>query len=119
MLMLDAIVANTDRHEFNFGVLKKVDTGEVVGFAPCFDHNLALNAHLNVSERIGLGLYKMCKRTVGVAPIQAFLKEISIEDICAIDCKVREVLGTDVEFTFVIDYFKDIFEDLKNSDNQV
>ena len=117
MLMLDALVANTDRHEFNFGVLKKVDTGEVVRFAPCFDHNLALNAHLNNGEPIGLGLYKLCKRTVGTARMKAFLKEMSIEDIYEIDKRARENLRTDVEFKFVIDYFKNILQDLKNSDH--
>lgn len=117
MLMLDALVANTDRHEFNFGVLKRVDTGEVVRFAPCFDHNLALNAHLNNGEAIGLGLYKLCKRTVGIGALKAFVKDITLEDIDEIDKKVRCVLGTDVDFGFVIHYFKSIFEDLKSSDN--
>ena len=113
MLMLDAIVANTDRHEFNFGVLKKVETGEVVGFAPYFDHNLGFYAHLNAGENIGVGLYKLCKRTIGTEPMRDFLKAISIKDIYEIDEKVRKVLGTQVDFTFVIDYFKAIFEDLK------
>lgn len=117
MLMLDAIVANTDRHEFNFGILKKVATGEVIGFAPCFDHNLALNAHLNTGESIGLGLYKLCQRTVGTARMQTFLQEISLEDIYRIDAKVKKVLETDVDFTFVLDYFKRIFDDLCNYNN--
>lgn len=117
MLILDALVANIDRHEFNFGVLKKVDTGEVVRFAPYFDHNLALNAHLNNGEVIGLGIYKLCKRIVGIAHMKAFLKDIKLEDIYEIDRKVRQALKTDLEFEFVISYFKSIFEDLKNSDN--
>ena len=112
MLMLDALVANTDRHEFNFGVLKKVDTGELVGFAPYFDHNLSLNAHLNSGEAIGLGLYKMCKKIVGANEIEALLGDLSMQDILSLDQKVRRVLGTELDFKFVIDYFSKIFEDI-------
>lgn len=112
MLMLDALAANTDRHEFNFGVLKSTDTGEVLGFAPYFDHNLSLNAHLNSDEPIGLGLYKMCKRVIGSDRLAEFLNPISLEDIRIIDKKVRNTLGTNQEFEYVINYFKRIFEDI-------
>ena len=44
MCYLDAIVRNVDRHEYNFGLLRDSETGEVVGFAPFFDHNLSLFA---------------------------------------------------------------------------
>ena len=42
MIFLDTIVANPDRHTFNFGILRKPETGEIVGFAPNFDNNMAL-----------------------------------------------------------------------------
>jgi hypothetical protein len=42
MCYLDALVLNMDRHEFNFGLLRDSDTGEVLSLAPCFDHNIAL-----------------------------------------------------------------------------
>lgn len=42
MIFLDTIVANSDRHTGNFGLLRDVDSGEILGFAPCFDHNMAL-----------------------------------------------------------------------------
>lgn len=112
MLILDALVGNTDRHEFNFGVLKKVDTGEVVGFAPYFDHNLSLNAHLSNGDAIGLGLYNMCKRTVGAKQIAALLGDLSMQDILRLDQKVRTVLGTSLDFKFVINYFSKILEDI-------
>ena len=112
MLILDALVGNTDRHEFNFGVLKKVDTGEVVGFAPYFDHNLSLNAHLSNGDAIGLGLYNMCKRTVGAKQIAALLGDLSMQDILSLDQKVRTVLGTSLDLKFVINYFSKILEDI-------
>lgn len=42
MIFLDTITANPDRHTGNFGLLRNVDTGELLGLAPCFDHNMAL-----------------------------------------------------------------------------
>ena len=42
MLFLDTICANPDRHTFNFGILREVDTGNIIGLAPNFDNNMAL-----------------------------------------------------------------------------
>ena len=42
MLTFDAVVANKDRHLGNYGVLRDNATGEIMGMAPLFDHNLAL-----------------------------------------------------------------------------
>ena len=44
MIFLDAIVANPDRHTANFGLLRDINTGKFIGFAPLFDHNMALIA---------------------------------------------------------------------------
>ncbi len=42
LLFIDTITANPDRHTGNFGLLRNKDTGEILGLAPCFDHNMAL-----------------------------------------------------------------------------
>lgn len=42
MVVTDAIILNTDRHEGNFGFLVDNDSGEIIGAAPLFDHNLSL-----------------------------------------------------------------------------
>jgi hypothetical protein len=44
MCYLDALTRNVDRHGYNCGLLRDSDTGEVLRFAPFFDHNLALVA---------------------------------------------------------------------------
>lgn len=44
MIFLDTIVANLDRHTANFGLLRDTKTGELLGLAPLFDHNMALIA---------------------------------------------------------------------------
>jgi len=42
MCYFDAVIFNMDRHEYNFGILRNSDTGEVISFAPFFDHNISL-----------------------------------------------------------------------------
>ncbi|MEA4912549.1 MAG: hypothetical protein VB092_08090 [Oscillospiraceae bacterium] len=42
MLYLDTLCFNMDRHTQNYGVLRDPDSGDVVSFAPLFDHNIAL-----------------------------------------------------------------------------
>jgi len=42
MLTFDSVIANKDRHFGNYGILRENATGEVIGMAPLFDHNLAL-----------------------------------------------------------------------------
>ncbi len=42
MIFMDTITANPDRHTSNFGLLRDIKTGELLGLAPLFDHNMAL-----------------------------------------------------------------------------
>lgn len=42
MIFLDTVVANPDRHTANFGLIRSTETGKLIGFAPIFDHNMAL-----------------------------------------------------------------------------
>ena len=41
MVVFDAVMANVDRHSGNYGFLVDNATGEVLGMAPLFDHNMA------------------------------------------------------------------------------
>ena len=41
---MDSLCANPDRHSFNLGVLRDVDSGKVLSLAPNFDNNMALIA---------------------------------------------------------------------------
>lgn len=44
IVFMDAVCANPDRHSFNLGILRDVDTGKVLRLAPNFDNNMALIA---------------------------------------------------------------------------
>lgn len=42
MIFLDTITANPDRHTGNFGLMRDVKSGKLLGLAPNFDNNMAL-----------------------------------------------------------------------------
>lgn len=44
MIFLDTVAANPDRHTNNFGLLRDVRSGKLLGLAPNFDNNMALIA---------------------------------------------------------------------------
>lgn len=44
MIFLDTVCANPDRHTNNFGLLRDIDNGNLLGLAPNFDNNMALIA---------------------------------------------------------------------------
>lgn len=51
VVFMDAFCANPDRHSFNLGVLRDVDTGRVLHLAPNFDNNMALISRGYPSKR--------------------------------------------------------------------
>ena len=50
MMILDAIILNTDRHPGNFGVLFDTDTMQVKTMAPVFDNNRSLLFDLDADQ---------------------------------------------------------------------
>ncbi|MCL2044881.1 MAG: hypothetical protein FWG88_00660 [Oscillospiraceae bacterium] len=44
IIYLDTICFNMDRHTRNYGILRDVETGDILGMAPNFDNNIALFA---------------------------------------------------------------------------
>jgi hypothetical protein len=42
MIFMDTVCANPDRHTNNFGLLRDTETGQLIGFAPNYDNNMAL-----------------------------------------------------------------------------
>lgn len=52
IVTLDTLVYNLDRHTQNFGVLRDVDTGEILSLAPNYDNNVSLLCGIHgVQER--------------------------------------------------------------------
>jgi hypothetical protein len=55
MITLDYLIANTDRHLNNFGIIRNADTLEWIGPAPVFDSGTSLwhNADINMIDPSG------------------------------------------------------------------
>lgn len=71
MVVMDAVCLNVDRHAGNYGFLVHNDTGEVLGMAPLFDHNMALLPYLmehdDVDEYVSNQGPKIGRSFVGLA----------------------------------------------------
>ena len=52
MLYLDAVCMNVDRHIHNYGVLRNIETGEILQLAPNFDNNISLMYNGNRIEPV-------------------------------------------------------------------
>lgn len=89
MLLLDAIVNNGDRHEFNHGVLKDPATGKVLGLAPNFDNNLALGG-ITAPSTVQL---RMHLEEFGVRDWQReWLRGVTMECLMEVDREVRPLI---------------------------
>lgn len=42
LIWFDTICYNMDRHTENFGLMRNIDTGEMISLAPNYDNNIAL-----------------------------------------------------------------------------
>lgn len=50
MIVVDFLMANPDRHTYNFGLIRNVETGKFTGVAPLFDNGAAFGAKQTVYD---------------------------------------------------------------------
>ena len=79
MIVFDALIFNVDRHLGNYGFLVDNDSGEIIDFAPLFDHNLSLLPYLTKDDDIDDYISRLLPRIgtdfIGTAK-QVMTKEI-------------------------------------------
>jgi len=111
MLLLDGLISNPDRHEFNFGVIKSTATGEILGLAPNFDHNLALGSTSGLSTY----LLEWYLSEVGIQEHQvSYVIDLNIELIKYIDNRIKKEIGADgTDTTDIIQYFIEVIRIIK------
>lgn len=70
IVWLDTVCFNMDRHTENFGILRDVDTGEILSMAPNYDNNIALIArgYPASASRIGDGLIRFFREFLDQNP---------------------------------------------------
>ncbi|TCT14531.1 hypothetical protein EDC18_10512 [Natranaerovirga pectinivora] len=112
ILLLDGIVCNPDRHEFNLGVLKNTNTGNLVSLAPNYDNNLALGAESNLT----LYLLREYLDTFGLPEHQIkYINTLSQDLMLSIDTQVKTETGfTDLDTTDIFNYFNQVIIALKS-----
>ena len=70
IVWLDTVCFNMDRHTENYGILRDVDTGEILFMAPNYDNNIALIArgYPASASRIGDGLIRFFREFLDQNP---------------------------------------------------
>lgn len=112
ILLLDSIVCNPDRHEFNLGVLRDTTTGDIISVAPNFDNNLALGSATH-SNKPSDFLLKCYLNEIGIQPHQQkYLQLLTIDLIKDIDVKVKTELNINLDTTEILLYLGDVVRTL-------
>lgn len=103
MIFLDTIVANPDRHTNNFGLLRDVNTGELIELAPNFDNNMALIARgypKNIKSQNDV-LIRLFNELLGENNnYKSYIPELTAEILR----HVLSMLNMKVKSQFIVDY---------------
>ncbi len=111
MLFLDTICVNPDRHTFNFGVLRDVGSGEVLGLAPNFDNNMALisRGYPKNINRKGDILVKLFNELMEYdESLKGYIPEVNEDLIKRVIKKVGMRVKTNLVLDFIMNGYKQI-----------
>lgn len=111
MLFLDTICANPDRHTFNFGVLRDVVSGEILGLAPNFDNNMALisRGYPKNINRKGDILVKLFNELMEYdESLKGYIPEVNEDLIKSVIKKVGMRVKTNLVLDFIMNGYKQI-----------
>jgi hypothetical protein len=65
MIVMDYLMANTDRHWMNFGIIRKAETLEAVGLAPLFDNGASFYTKVHDRRIAAANTYLPCRSFKG------------------------------------------------------
>ncbi|WP_338546924.1 HipA domain-containing protein [Emergencia sp. JLR.KK010] len=90
MITLDYLIANTDRHYGNFGIVRNADTLVSLGFAPLFDNGTSMFSHTPTSQIKPLAATISAKPFKGTQGEQIRL----VQSFAWLDCEVLQEIET-------------------------
>lgn len=92
MLAADYIIQNTDRHLNNFGYIRDVNSGRILGFAPLFDSGSAFSASTNekAQKMFQDRLKTAINKTFNKLEIEEFTAEPMLQMVSAFPTLTRE-----------------------------
>ena len=111
MLFLDTICANPDRHTFNFGVLRDVGSGEVLGLAPNFDNNMALISRgypKNINRKGDIRVKLFNELMDYDESLKKYIPEVNEDLIKSVIKKVGMRVKTNLVLDFIMNGYKQI-----------
>ena len=111
MVFLDTIVANPDRHTFNFGLLREAVTGKILSLAPNFDNNMALisRGYPLSSLRKNDVLVKCFNELMEFDPeLKQYVPSLMEDEIKAALAKVNMKVKADFVAKFIMNAYKQI-----------
>lgn len=118
MLYLDSVCYNMDRHTNNYGLLRNIETGEILSLAPNYDNNIALiaNGYPSDVSREKDGLLKFFFEFIEKnSKAKELFKTLDIPEITKgmiMDCINK--IPVDVNKEFIVDFIMNGQETIKN-----
>ncbi|PRR81775.1 hypothetical protein [Clostridium vincentii] len=112
IIFLDTIIMNVDRHTFNYGLLRDVNTGAILSLAPNFDNNLSLisRGYAKSQERNDLmvKLFLEVKKNVEYK-IPILTKEL-VEDIAK---QVKAKVHVEIDINYIVNFCMNAYYKIK------
>ena len=110
MIFMDTICANPDRHTNNFGLLRDIKTGDLIGFAPNYDNNMALISRGYPSKSGSKDmLISLFNELIEEYPIyRSCIPEVTEEMVRVAIAKVNMKVRTQVVVDLVVGRYKQI-----------
>jgi hypothetical protein len=110
MIFMDTICANPDRHTNNFGLLRDIKTGELIGFAPNYDNNMALISR-GYPSKLGAKdmLISLFNELIEECPkYKSYIPEITEEMVRDVIAKLNMKVKSQVIVDLVVGRYKHI-----------
>lgn len=115
MIFLDTVTQNPDRHTNNFGLLRDVESGELISLAPNFDNNMALIAR-GYPKNTNAGndlLIKLFVEVIEDNPeYKEYIPEINEQTVRKVLSKLNMKVRTQVIVDIVVGRYNRIMEKL-------
>ena len=111
MIFMDTICANPDRHTNNFGLLRDIKTGELIGFAPNYDNNMALISRGYPSKPGAKDmLISLFNELMEEYPnYMSYIPEVTEETVRNVIAKLNMKVKSQVIVDFVVGRYEKIF----------
>lgn len=116
MIFLDTIIMNVDRHTFNYGLIREVETGKILSLAPNFDNNLSLisRGYAKNTDRNDL----LVKLFIEVLKEHSYkIPALSKEIIRSTAKETASKFSTDFDIDYIVEFCKNAYNKILNYNN--